>query len=164
MNGARKQALLDRMQAERARLDAALAGIDDAATVRPGFDGEMSVKDLLAHISAWEQLCMGWIRAGQRGNQPDRPDQYTDESVNALNAEIYAENRDRPLGEVRDDFERSWQEFGALVESLDERQLLEKGVWEWTGDRTLEFMISANADWHYREHAEQLERWAAGRT
>jgi hypothetical protein len=155
----RKDALLQRIDTDRARLDAALARLSDDELQQPGFDGEMSVKDLLAHIAAWEQLCIGWIRAGQRGDQPDRPDQYTPEGVDRLNADIYARNRDRPLPDVRADFDRSFTEIRSVVESLTEKEIGDVGAWAWTGERSLEVFISANADFHYKEHAEQLERW-----
>src|SRR5690242_1709047 len=51
-----KAELLAALADAQAQFDAAIAGLDEAALVEPGVVGDWSVKDLIGHVAAWEQL------------------------------------------------------------------------------------------------------------
>lgn len=149
-----KAELLANIRRDRARLDALLAPLDDARMIEPALDDGWSVKDALAHITSWEQLCLGWIRAGERREGP-----FTPESINALNARIYAKNRDRPLAEVLAHSRQSSAEILAVAESLSDDALA--AAPEWAPGRPLAEVISGNTDDHYLEHIDQINAWVA---
>ena len=50
-----KTQLLEWIAASRAELDAVIAPFTDAQMTVPGAEGELSVRDLLAHVSWWER-------------------------------------------------------------------------------------------------------------
>lgn len=56
------------------RLDAAVAGLDDAALVEPDVVGPWSVKDLLGHVTAWDLLPAGSVTG--RHNTRNLPRKY----------------------------------------------------------------------------------------
>jgi len=149
-----KAELVANIERDRARLDELLAALDGARMTEPALDDGWSVKDALAHITSWEQLCLGWIRAGERREGP-----FTDDSLNALNARIYAENRDRPLVAVLARSRQSSAEILAVTESLSDEALAAPPAW--APGRPLAEIISGNADDHYREHIEQISAWLA---
>src|SRR5688572_24613519 len=63
--------------------------------------GDWSVKDVLAHLTAWEQMFLGWYRTGKRGEKPVVPAAgYTWKQTPALNQHIYEHYRDNPVEEV----------------------------------------------------------------
>jgi hypothetical protein len=69
------------------------------------------VKDLMAHLVEWEQMFLGWYRAGLRGENPQTPAPgYTWgwESLHKLNDKIYRHYRRAPLAEVRSLFAHSY--------------------------------------------------------
>jgi hypothetical protein len=51
-----KAELIKDIQVERQRLEKVLATLSKDEMTRPGVIGESTVKDILAHLVAWEQL------------------------------------------------------------------------------------------------------------
>ena len=153
--------LVASIRGERARLDALVSSLNDAQMVAPELDAGWSVKDVLAHISAWEQLCVKWIREGRREEGP-----FTQASIDAFNDSIYQANRERTLLEVREHARGSYEEMIATAEGVISG-LDAPPPWasdEFTGGAataTLGQIISANSDEHYGEHIEQIRGWLA---
>jgi len=58
-------------RARRSR--AILATLTPEQMTRPGALGDWSAKDVLAHLYEWEQMVLGWLAAGQRGQTPSVP-------------------------------------------------------------------------------------------
>jgi hypothetical protein len=50
---------------DRRRLEQNLDKLSPEEMVQNGVVGEWSVKDLLAHLAAWEELYMGWLAAAR---------------------------------------------------------------------------------------------------
>jgi hypothetical protein len=55
------------MQQEHAALDKALESLTPDQLTRVSQTTKWSIKDVLAHLLAWEQMCLGWHQAGLRG-------------------------------------------------------------------------------------------------
>jgi hypothetical protein len=157
---ATKADLLERTRSEHRRLEAALAGISEEVMLRPGTLGEWSIKDVLAHISDWEQRFLGWYRAGQRGEIPEQPEPgLTWDDLDLLNHRIYEKHRARSLPDVQATFDASYRELITAVEAMSEDEIFTAGHFAWTRDRPLLIALRANADQHYAEHAGQIEAW-----
>jgi hypothetical protein len=150
-----KDELLAAIKRDRAALEALVARVPDSRMTEPALVGGWSVKDVLAHITAWEQLALKWIKENKREELTWGAN--NDEQVNTLNAKLYAENLDRPLKEVREQSKHSYEQMLAAVEWLSDQDLAAKPTWA-PGAETWQ-IISANSDDHYREHIEQLSRW-----
>lgn len=150
-----KPELLDQIRAERQRLEEVIAALTPDQMLQPGASGEWTVKDVLAHISAWERRMIYWIGSHLRGEAPDLPLPW---DVERMNAETYAEVKDKPLAEVLEEFRQSYRDALALAESLNEGQLqtIYTDTWPmgplWLG-------VAANTNWHYKEHRESIEAW-----
>jgi hypothetical protein len=65
--------------------------------VEPGVWGDnWTVDDLLAHLSAWHRLFLGWYSDGVAGKTPQLPAPgYKWNETPRLNREIWQQNRDR---------------------------------------------------------------------
>jgi hypothetical protein len=146
-----KEELLRRIHSERATFDALFTQLDAGAIVAPALEGGRSVKDVLAHIAAWEQRCAGWLHAVAQGQTPDRPEIR---DVDATNARDYATAKDAPLAEVRANSIRAHATMMAAVEALSDEDLADQERFGWPAWQ----MASSNSDEHYREHAADLER------
>ena len=147
--------LLINIRAEHDLLEESLACLTPEQMLLPGVDGEWSVKDVLAHISAWERRMLSWIDSHLRGESPDVPLPW---DVERMNAEAYAQVKDKPLAEVLEEFHQSYRDALALAKSLSEEQLktIYTNTWPmaplWLG-------VAANTNWHYKEHRESIEAW-----
>ncbi len=138
----------DLMRAEHARLEALLAGFSDVELVRPGAFGEWSAKDMLAHITFWEQRLIAYLNGARESLiQPGEDEQV---AIDRINAGVLAANRDRPLAEVRAAFDDSYQQTLRLVESLSGEDLADE---EFFG------LVAGDTFGHYREHIAMLEDW-----
>jgi len=91
------------MRAEHALLEALLANFSDEEIVQPGRFGEWSVKDMLAHITFWEQRLIAYVNGAKESLV--QPDEDEEAAIDRINAEVLAANRDRPLTEVRAAFD-----------------------------------------------------------
>lgn len=138
----------DLMRAEHARLESLQAEIPDEQFIQPGAFGEWSVKDMLAHITFWEQRLIAYLNGARESLiQPGEDEQA---GIDRVNASVFAANRDRPLADVRASFASSYQQTLALVESLGDDVLT---------DEELYGLIAGDTFGHYREHIEMLEDW-----
>jgi hypothetical protein len=160
MDPTTKTDLLDVIRREHQRLMNLVAQLSDDEMLQPGMNGDWSAKDELAHITAWEQEFLGWYRAGQRGEVPERPDP---DNIDPFNRQLYEQHRDEPLAEVRAAFEASYQEILNAVASMSEDDLFRVGRFAWTGEYPLLVYLRANTDEHYAEHTPQFEAWLAAR-
>jgi DinB superfamily len=137
----------DRMRAEHAQLEALLAGIGDEQFVRPDTFGAWSVKDMLAHITFWEQRLIAYVDGARESLIAPGEDEQ--QAIDRINADVLAANRDRLLAEVRGDFDRSYRQVLALAESLSADDLADEELFNLFAGDTFE---------HYREHSAMLRR------
>jgi hypothetical protein len=99
----------------------------------------------LAHLTWWEQRVIRML-----GGAPDPIDAIPggEKSEDDINAYVYAQNRDRPLAEVRAAFDTSYQEMLQLIATVPDDVFTEKHGW-----------IGGNAGDHYDEHLRMLRAW-----
>jgi uncharacterized protein (TIGR03083 family) len=155
-----KSRLLQLIQSEREVLAATLAQVREDQMDEPGVCGAWSVKDVLAHIVAWEELMVRCLREIQDLTVPGLvPYGISDDALDELNEQIREENRGKPLDQVLKEFERSYEESVTAVEATPEEELLTIGRVEGLGNEPLWHMVAANTCWHYRDHRELLEAW-----
>ena len=154
-----KSDLLDVINAERARLESLLEGLTDVQMTTAGVEGFWSIKDILAHIAAWERLAFDRISAALSGEALKFPLIKDDAGVDRYNAEVYERNKAQPLTDVITEFHGSHRDFHTQIETLDDGFLTSPLPFDWAGKLTAQVMISANTHWHYIEHANSINRW-----
>ena len=152
-----KAELVDAIRAARERLEKALAELGKEQMTQPGVESNWSVKDILAHIVAWEQRMVLWVGQALRGEVPAIP--ATWDEVHRLNEQSYWENRDRPLAEVLAEFQRSYREALDVVEAAPEQDLIDPERFGWREGVPLARVVAANTSWHYAEHLESIQGW-----
>jgi hypothetical protein len=145
-----KPQLLKDIQAERRRLEHLLSNLEPEQMILPGVVGTWSVKDVLAHLVAWEQLLLGWYRAGlQNAGSATQPVGMSRKAMDALNTEIHAANCQRSLDDILGSFHSSYQEVLTVIEAIPEVEMFAHGRYTWTGRLTLADYIAGNTCNHY---------------
>ena len=147
-----KDELIASIKRDRATLYALVAPLDEAQMTAPSIESGWSVKDVLAHISAWEGLCARWLDAAGRDETPDRPEVR---NVDETNARMHVAAKDIPLPQVIARSQASHEAMLRAVEALSEADLADEQRFGWPAWQ----MASGNSDEHYREHAAQIVRW-----
>jgi hypothetical protein len=115
-----------------------------------------TVKDVLAHITAWEKELLRWLERAANGYSPDLPAPGRwSEFIEQFNSQTYLVNRDRPLEDVLLDFRQVFSrvlfEMQALPKDPDD------SYWSvWLGGRPPWDLFTTYHE-HYKEHREQIE-------
>jgi hypothetical protein len=92
------QRLLERLEAAWTALGDAYAGLDDAQLVEPGVVDDWSVKDIVAHVTTWEQEALEHLPLIIAGGTPPR---YAAQGgIDAFNARATEDGRRLSLAEV----------------------------------------------------------------
>lgn len=154
-----KQAMLDHLQVERRRLEHHLARLTPAEMQQPGVVGEWSVKDILAHLAAWERLCLTWIDQSLTGGAPEVPAPgFTWKQIDRLNQQIFEQNCQRSLEDVMDDFHSTHAQMVERFATLSDEQIFTPGYFPWLGKAAFVRWASAYAA-HDRWGKDHIHRW-----
>lgn len=143
------QELVKRVVDVHQRVTNALAGLTDEQTTRVGFNGEWSVKDLLAHLTAWKKR--GAAELVSIANGTWQPQKMEMTAVHAFNRETVSSSRTQSLSEVRANFRQSHVEMLDLIAALPEHEF----------DETAPAfrVVNGGSVRHFAHHAAQLEDW-----
>lgn len=159
-----KTKLVDTIRLEYAFFERTLALVPPERIAEAGVEGIFSVKDIVAHLTAWERRLLGWLAQAKRGEAPSFPEPgYTPADTDVINERTYQEDKDRPLDDILADFHTTQAEVLRCIDSFPEEDLLElhrlKGIWI---APPLALIVGNTSD-HYREHAATIRRWLEGR-
>jgi hypothetical protein len=155
-----KDQLLKDIHTERRRLEKNLSVLSAEDMLQPGVTGTWSVKDILAHLVAWERLFLEWYQQGVRGSSSvTTPVGMSKSAINAQNQQIYEANRSRSLVDVQADFQASYQQIESTIEGISEGDMFLPGRFEWTGKLTLADYIAGNTCNHYAWAKSQISKW-----
>ena len=157
-----KSALLAEVARERAALDDLVTSLTPRQLTRPGVTrGGWSVKDVLAHLVAWQQLNLEWYAAGLRGERPVIPAPgYTLRDLPRFNQMLYRRHHRRSTRAVLADYVAYHQRVVSLIESLDDHDLVTLHRYAWTGPSwTLSDYLRASTAAHDLWARTRIRRW-----
>ena len=155
-----KAQLLKDIQTQRRRLEKNLAKLSASELIEPGVTGSWSVKDLLAHLTAWEQLFLHWCSSGEGAPTCEIPPVgMSRQAMAVLNEAIFKRNRDRPLEDVAAEFTASFLQIQAAIQDISEEDLFAHGRFPWTGNLTLADYAAGNTCNHYAWANAQIRKW-----
>lgn len=154
-----KADLLSASEKERAALDQFLSNLTPDQMTVPGALGDWSVKDVLAHLYAWEQMVLGWLAAARRGETPHVPAEgYKWNQLPALNELIRQEHSARPLEEVFEQYKMSYRQIMDTIRGLPEETLFTPGLYPWMNKNTLAAYFTSSTSSHYRWARKEMRK------
>ena len=154
-----KSRLLDAILSARTQWEVLLAKIDEEQLISPGENSEWSVKDVFAHLTAWEWRAVAWLEAVQNKEQVKPAEWPSGLGEDETNAWIYGKYRDRPLDEIIHDSARVHRRLVELIEALPEEDLMASGRLASLRGSSLLDAIPGNSYEHYRDHSETNRAW-----
>jgi hypothetical protein len=155
-----KPHLLAEIRGQRDALDALLARVPADQLSRPLPGDDWSIKDILAHIFAWEQVLLYWWQAGQGHEIPTDPSpNLSHEEIERLNTDFYQAHRHRPLAEVQAHYRRSYTQVMAILEAAPAAALEQPGYFPWAEGQPFASFVIGNTSDHYQEHRLQIANW-----
>jgi hypothetical protein len=159
-----KDELLQRIDTAYTALQQTIGQLNDQQMVTP-IDGSWSAKDLLAHITAWEQLMLHFHIGDRPFSEIAQIDSvtYGKSSIDEINEAFYQRDKDRPLQEVLDAFRRSHQQLLATLGQLSEANLFRAytpaGRGPDSAGQLIDWIIGDTYE-HYQEHRATIHTWA----
>lgn len=153
-----KEELLARIDEEWKLLAAVLSGIEADRMLTPKFGG-WSVKDILAHVTAWERfMCLYYLQHEAAheafGLSLEEFESLEEDGFNAI---LYERNRDRALEDIRSEFHSCHEQVMRDLREMPFEAMLEERLPGDPAGEPLLVGIAANTYDHYREHRESIE-------
>jgi hypothetical protein len=126
------------------------AGLSEADLVIPGVIGAWSVRDIIAHVTTWEEEALKHLPSILEGGTPPRYS-TTYGGIDAFNAQMTVRKAALSLSEVLGQQQEVHEQVIALVERVPEDLFL----------RETRFRRRLRLDTysHYPKHAEAIRRW-----
>lgn len=151
----KKSEIMERVRASHGKLTDALEGLSEEQATRTGLNPQWSIKDALAHITAWEIEGARILREIQAGSW--KPQRLNGQLIDEFNARAVEERLMRSMREAREEFDRAHGEMEQVIASLPE-EIDEKSP-------TYKFIEGVTFR-HHAHHAAQIEEFkikAAGK-
>jgi uncharacterized protein (TIGR03083 family) len=148
-----RQQLLNKLDKTWAELKESYAGMPDSQLEEPGVAGEWSVKDVLAHVTTWEEETLKYLPLiAERG----RPPKYaTYGGIDAFNAQKTEQKRGLPLSEVLRQLDEVHARLIDYLQTAPEEQF--------TRETRFRHRLRLDTYSHYPEHTRMIREWRAGR-
>ena len=154
-----KAELLEVMRTERANWEALLAEIGEARFDEPLIEGEWSIKEVIAHITHYENVIVRWLDHVQRG-EPLPPSEFAGLSMDERNAIIRERGAQRPLADVLRDSELAFNRTLDAVQRLRDEDIHSMEFTRRIGaDYSAHDAIEGDTYGHYREHIGFVRGW-----
>ena len=159
-----KEHILAALREQFNRWEELLMSLSDEQITAPRFDDNWSIKDVIVHLWAWQQISIARMEAAGRNQEPDFPRWVTEldgdweENANQTNAWIYETYNEKPWSEVYHKWREGFLQLLELGEPISEKELLDGDRYPWLKGYPLAFIVVASYD-HHQEHLEKLLAW-----
>ncbi len=159
-----KQEIMTRLQKVFNSWQELIASLGPQEISTPLSPSTWTVKDVVAHLWAWQQATVARDEAALLRIDPDYPNWWRvmgpdpDEDVDRTNDYLYKLNQDKPWPRVYTDWKAQFSRYLELASQLPEKDLLEPGKYPWMGSYALMASTMGTLD-HHEEHLETLLAW-----
>ena len=147
-----KEQVLKRLNEAWLDLKESYAGLADSQMLEPGVTGKWSVRDILAHITTWEEEALKHLPLILEGGRPPR---YSTKygGIDAFNALMTERKRGLSLAQVERMLDETHNQLVDLIRRTPEDQLV--------GDTRFRRRLRLDTYGHYPEHAKAIREWRA---
>ena len=155
-----KVKLLQQMETGYAFAERTLALVPTEAVDVARVCGHWSVKDLIAHLTSWEQRTLRWLAEAEQGIPLKVPEAgFGWEQFDALNDLYYQRSKGRALDDIMAAFHNAQLEMLAIVQNLTDEELAGGGRMTGMFRDSPADAIASNTCWHYDIHLAQIREW-----
>jgi len=115
--------------------------------VQPGVTGEWSVKDLIAHVTSWEEEALKHLPTILEGKRPPRYS-VTYGGIDAFNAQVMAQKKTLSLAEVLRQRDETHRQLIDFLQRVPEE--------EFTSETRFRRRLKLDTYGHYKIHTEAI--------
>jgi hypothetical protein len=145
-----REQLLKQLEKAWLALKASYAGLLDSQLLEPGVTGKWSVRDILAHVTTWEEEALKHLPLIREGGRPPR---YRAKygGIDAFNALMTKQKADLSLSDVLNQLDEI---HGRLLDYV--RQAPEE---QFTEETRFRRRLRLDTYSHYPKHANAIRKW-----
>jgi hypothetical protein len=150
-----RQQLLKQLDKAWAALKESYAGLSDSQLTESGVTGHWSVKDILAHVTTWEEEALKYLPLIITGGRPPR---YSIKygGIDAFNAQMTEQKRGLSLSDVLRQLDETHRRLIDYVHSVPEEQF--------TRETRFRRRLRLDTYSHYPKHAKAIRAWREQRS
>jgi hypothetical protein len=159
-----KEHILAALREQFGRWEKLLASLNEEQITKPSFDYDWSIKDVIAHLWAWQQISIARMDAGWHNRGPEFPDwivksvENWEDKADHVNAMTFERYHDKPWFEIHQSWKDGFLRLLEIGEKISERDLLDGDRYPWLKGYSLAFILVASYD-HHQEHLEKMLAW-----
>ncbi len=142
--------LLSRLDKAWQAFQESYAGLSDKEMILPGVTGDWSVKDILAHVTWWEEEALAHLPTILENRTPPRYS-VTYGGINAFNAQKTEQKRDLTLSQVLRQQADTHRRLVDLIQSVPEDQFVR--------ETRFRHRLRVDTYSHYPEHTQAIRKW-----
>ncbi len=156
-----QQHILAALQEQMEEWDEYLSALTPEQIQTPIKESDWTVKDVVAHLAAWQELSNARLEAALSGREPLPPDWMSgidpdrEESTDEINARIYARYQALTWAEVHTRWLNGYRHLIETATLIDEPTLLDGDRTPWLHGYSLADVLIGTYD-HHREHEIKL--------
>jgi hypothetical protein len=144
-----KQTILDRLQKEWQAFLQSYNDLPDNILVEPSVVGEWSIRDVLTHITTWEEEALAAFPTILKGEKP--PSYAARGGIDGFNAAEQNRKHNLVLHQIKVELYTTHERLMAFLASVPDSAFV-------SGSRLLR-RIKWDTHHHYHEHAQQILEW-----
>lgn len=144
-----KQQLLKRLGAAWAAFQGSYAGLSDAQMLEHGVMGDWSVKDILAHVTIWEEEALKYLPLIINGGKPPRYTKYG--GIDAFNEQMIEQKQSLALSDVLRQLDETHHRLIDYLQSAPEEHF--------TRETRFRHRLRLDTYSHYPLHARAIQEW-----
>src|SRR5947199_6656913 len=145
----KKQQVFQKLEQAWTALKEFYAGLSDAQLMEPGVMDVWSVKDILAHVSTWEEEALKYLPLILTGGRPPRYSRYG--GIDAFNAQMTEQKRDLALSDVLKQLDETHRRLIDYIRSMPEEHF--------TRETRFRHRLRLDTYSHYPLHARAIREW-----
>ncbi len=149
-----RRQLLARLDKAWVEFQESYAGLSESAMLERGVAGAWSVRDMIAHVTWWEEEALKHLPHILQGRRPPRYS-VTYGGIDAFNALMTERKKALSLAEVVREQEQTHRRVIELIEHTPEEQFSRETRWR--------HRLKSDTWGHYPKHAAAIRRWRAKR-
>jgi hypothetical protein len=150
-----RQRLLKQLDKAWVAIKESYTGLTDSQLTEPGVTGHWSVKDILAHVTTWEEEALQYLPLIIEGGKPPRYSlQYG--GIDAFNAQMTEQKRGLSVSDVLRQLDETHRRLIDYVQSVPEEQF--------TRETRFRHRLRLDTYSHYPKHAKAIREWREQRS
>jgi len=145
-----RQQLLKRLDKAWMVFKASYAGLSDVRLMEHGVTGNWSVRDIIAHVTSWDEEALKHLPLILKGGKPPRYS-VTYGGIDAFNAVMTERKKDFSLSEVLTQLDETHSQLIDLIQSTPDDQSIR--------ETRFRYRLRLDTYSHYPKHAQAIRKW-----